>query len=176
MKDKIVELISKIKSIFAKRRSNMPTARFHKEHIDALAADESVLEDATKTFEKLEVNRQFAATALFYLMEKVVPVFRNWMNRINSIIKAHQTDLRGHILAKKEYDEHVKEVQALLAQMNVLDGAPLIKIDPTEENQGRAIVKQYQREKYLSEHPIQIAENDKMDEELACVMATSLSI
>lgn len=175
MKEKIIELINTVKSIFANRRSRMPAVRFHKVHIQALSSDEAALEDANQTIQSLEMNKQFAAIALFYLMEKVVPVFRNWLARIKAIETAHRTDVSGHIIAKQEFEAQAKETYALLAQMNGLEDQVLIAIDPNQENPGKAMIKQYQREKYLCQHKIQLL-NVTNDEDLYSAKEMSFTL
>ncbi len=154
MKDKIIAFIKSVKLAFSSRRSRMPTARFHRPFIQELATDESRLENASITIAKLDDSNQklFAASILYYLMELVVPIFRNWMNRIKKLPEGHN---EGHLIASAEYEKMKTEFQALLLEANKFQGGQFIVIDDAYENPAIAIVKSYKKETYLIEHKIQ---------------------
>jgi hypothetical protein len=165
MKDKIIDFIKKVKAVFSERRNSMPPVRFHKPHIEAIATDELSLESAAHIIETLDESdhQAFAASALYYFIEKVIPIFRNWKNRIDETSQAHNRDVQGHIKAKEQHDEFKKTVQTLLVEINMCDDQPLIAVDLNVQNPGIAIVKRYESEKeqYLQTHSIQkINENE----------------
>jgi len=171
MKDIIVDFINNLKTTFENRRSKMPPARFHKPHIQSLAADELALESAVHLLVKLDDTkiRFFAENTLYHLMENVLPIFENWKMRIKAIAKGYQENSPAHIKAKADYKEYKKELRDIIAQLNCVEGKPLIFIEPKIESPGKAIMKQYQREKYVSDHKIQVTENVTIDEDTVCV-------
>jgi hypothetical protein len=165
MKDKIIDFIKNVKDLFSDRRSNMPPVRFHKPHIEAIALDESSLENAAYIIETLDESnpKVFAASALYYFIEKVIPIFRNWKKRIDETSQAHNADVQGHLKARGQHDEYKKAIQALLVEINMCDGQQLIAVDSEAQNPGIAIVKRYEseKEKYLQDHAVQIVNEDE---------------
>ena len=161
MKDKILAFIAKTKTAFSNRRSHMQGSKVHKPFIDEIAADESELELATGIIDALDESKKtFAASVLFYLMENVVPIFRKWMMRIGKIADIHTA---GHSKAKEDFGELTNGIHSLLLEVNISDGQQLITVEPQEEKPGRAIVKRYEKEKYLQTHEIQIVNSHKIE-------------
>lgn len=155
MKDKIVALIKSIHETFKARRTNMGTIPPHKPMIALLEIDEKVLEDAQGLIEQLdETQGTFAASSFFYLMEKIVPILRNWRTRLNKIPESH-FEVSGHIKAKKEYTEMKASVFKLISELNAL-AQPSLMVETDQSNEsGGAIVKAYDKEKYLHSHAVQ---------------------
>lgn len=166
MKDKIIDFIKKVKAVFSERRNNMPPVRFHKPHIEAIAIDESSLETAAHIIETLDESdpKVFAASALYYFIEKVIPIFRNWKKRIDETSQAHNSDVQGHIKARGQHDEFKKAIQTLLVEINICDDQQLIAVDLDAQNPGINIVKRFEseKEKYLQTHSIQKVNEDKV--------------
>ncbi|MCS5711618.1 hypothetical protein [Candidatus Berkiella aquae] len=168
MKEKLLAHINQIKQLFSERKKNMPPVRFHKPYIEEIQQDVETLEQAFETIQQLDEaeKKSFAPYTMFHLMEKVVPVFRHWMARIQTLQNSGHSDIAGHKKAKQEYDEQKVTIYTLVAELNALNGEALISIDSTVENPGREIIKQYKKDDYLLKHVIQTVEinHEKVEE------------
>ena len=156
MKDKIIALIRNVRTIFTSRRTNMGSFPPHKPFVEQLAAEEKVLENAEGIIEQLDDTKAtFAASSLLYMMESVVPVFRNWQARLKKIPATH-SDVTGHKKANAEYQEMGIEILQLIADLDKAAQPALIAdMSADTAEMGLAIIKAYDKEKYLNAHPIQ---------------------
>ncbi|HRE30385.1 MAG TPA: hypothetical protein PLD88_00285 [Candidatus Berkiella sp.] len=158
MKEKLLTYINQIKLIFINRKKNMPLAvRSHRLYIEEIQEDINSLELAFNTIQQLDETEKklFSPSSMFYLMEKVVPVFRHWMTRIQTLRNSGHSDIEGHKKAAQEYDEQKITIYSLVEELNALNGETLISIALPAENPGHEIIKQYKRENYLLQHVIQ---------------------
>lgn len=162
MKEKLLTYINQIKLLFTNRKEKMPSVRFHKPYIEQIQQDVETLEQAFETIQQLDEaeKKTFAPYSMFHLMEKVVPVFRHWMTRIQTLQNSGHSDIQGHKKATQEYNEQKGTIYSLIEELNALNGEALISIKLPVENPGREIIKQYKREDYLLKHDIQVVEVD----------------
>lgn len=159
MKEKILSFITSVKKIFSLRKAAMPTMiHAHKRIIPEIESDENNLDSAYNTINQLDESDQkvFTSSLFFYLMEKVVPVFRNWMKRIHKIETAGKSDVDGHIKAFEQYNEMKQQIYTLVLEANSLSHEQFIQITPEMmQEPGKEIIKKYNRENYLAVHPVQ---------------------
>lgn len=154
MKAEIIAFINKVKSLFNARKTRM--GEFHpniQQFSKEISQDEVALESAAKIINQLdESETTFAASGMYYLQEKVVPIFIHWRGRLDSIPSSHH-NAAGHIQANKENQQMLTELSALLETLNSTETPPLIPIET--DKGGQAIVKAYNKEQYLKDHKVQ---------------------
>jgi hypothetical protein len=163
MKDKIIKFIKDVVTVFANRLKDMPAAKpQHQIPLALIAEDAKKLEDAQMFIEELDEAqpKAFVASALFYLLEKVAPIFRSWSGRIKLIGPGtHVDDVQGHIKAFKQFNELKVEIYTLIDKLNGEGDAQLIPITEGVEIRGKEIIRCYDKEvgkeKFLATHPIQ---------------------
>lgn len=151
MKDKILNFITAVKEIFSNRRKVIPkTPRAHQLASLAIEKEERNLESAYNTINLLdETNPNHFASSLFYhLMEEVVPVFTNWNARREKIKVAAATEIEGHIKVFTQYKEMKNQLRTLVLEVKSLNNQQLVELKT-----GKEIIKNYNRDSYLAEHP-----------------------
>ncbi len=161
MKDKILTFVSNLKEIFLKRKASIPKSiHAHKLALKAIEQEESKINAAISSIQQLnEADNQHGASILFYtFMEQVVPLIANWKKRLQKIKDTDNTKIDGHVRVFAQYKEMKQQLYGLALEANLLGEEPFVQIELGANKPAKAIIANYNKEKFLAEHALQAVE------------------
>jgi len=170
MKQGVLAFIDNLKSVFVNRKNTMPKIGHHKPFISQIEDSEKQLSDTRAIVVRLDESKPkvLANSLLYYFIEQIVPIFKNWRARFDIIIKEHAANISGHIKANDEFQIQRVAAYQILTQINAMNDESIFTVPEGDaESQGKAILHSYNKEGYLESHEVEMPQDKAANDDVA---------
>lgn len=170
MKQGVLAFIDNLKSVFVNRKNSIPKIGHHKPFISQIEDSEKQLSETRAIVVRLDDSKPkiLANSLLFYFIERIVPIFKNWRARFDAIMREHAANISGHIKANDEFQIQRVAAYQILTQINAMNDESIFKVPEGDvETQGKAILHSYNKEGYLESHVVEMPQDKAANDDIA---------